>query len=80
MKKITKLFALFLAVVMCFGIFAACRKKNSDNTDPANSNSGDSGSGNAQENTTPLVVGYAPFNESSPPSSLKPPMTRTCTP
>ena len=46
-----KILALLLVVAMCLGI-AACGK------DPADTSS----TGNVEENTTPLVVGYAPFN------------------
>ena len=54
MKKTIRLVALLLALVMCVGIFAACscggddKKTDDEKTDV---------------NTTPLVVGYAPFNE-----------------
>ncbi len=44
-----KILAILLVLAMCFGI-AACGK------DPVDTNSG------SEENLTPLVVGYAPFN------------------
>ena len=47
--KTTKILALTLALVMCLGVFAACGGAN-------NNQGGD------EENSTPLVVGYAPFS------------------
>lgn len=67
MKKTLRLVALLLALVMCIGVFAACScgsdpekpeetTKKPDETDkPADPVD--------PENTTPLVVGYSPFNE-----------------
>ena len=47
MAKLTKILALVLALVMVAGMFAACEKAEEKDDD---------------EKTTPLVVGYAPFN------------------
>ena len=55
MKKTTKLVALILAMIMCVGMFAACGGSDSSDAtkDEANTD---------KSNTTPLVVGYSPFN------------------
>lgn len=50
-----KALALLLALVMCLGLLAGCGPDNEPNTDGDNQQK--------EMNTTPLVVGYAPFNE-----------------
>lgn len=50
-----KALALLLALVMCLGLLAGCGPDNEPNTDDDNQQK--------EMNTTPLVVGYAPFNE-----------------
>lgn len=63
MKKTIKLLALLLAVIICIGAFTACTScaKKTDPTTPDDPVNPDPGQ--TEENTTPLVVGYAPFNE-----------------
>ena len=57
MKHTTRILALLLVAVMLVLSFAACGK--SKNTEAATTAPG----GSEEENNTPLVVGYSPFNE-----------------
>ena len=57
MKHTTRILALLLVAVMLVLSFAACGK--SKNTEAATTAPG----GSEEENSTPLVVGYSPFNE-----------------
>ncbi|MGM9521396.1 MAG: ABC transporter substrate-binding protein [Oscillospiraceae bacterium] len=62
MKNAKKLLALLLALIMCVGLLAGCSDKtdNESNTDVQNPD--DTQKPTEEENTTPLVVGYSPFN------------------
>ncbi len=51
MRKLSKVIALFLALTMCLGLFAACGQNTTKTGEAGN-----------KADTTPLVVGYAPFN------------------
>ncbi len=60
MKNFRKVLALVFAVLMCLGAFASCKTTPASN-DPAGTTDS-TGNNTPQQSTTPLVVGYSPFN------------------
>ncbi|MBQ7637876.1 MAG: ABC transporter substrate-binding protein [Clostridia bacterium] len=60
MKNLKKFVALFLAVVMCVCVFAACNKKPGGNEPES---TGAANPVNTDTEDKPLVVGYSNFNE-----------------